>query len=698
VVLREIGDVLSMRLSALDRWSWGDHVPLEQRRKVNGSFSIHMHEDVLQAIFLHYIGVRWSVFFKSAFMMIRNSDGWKSSCTEPSKTERLRRNWFLGSAYTQTNFNLEKLRDETQRTRYFAHQLLDFNTQEVEMEDGEEEAEYGDYVDVSKKRKNTFGGVPQQRMMSQTARAARAKQTARKSLRSSGYEMEEECEEDDDEGDMGFALFDDDDTPQDRGVKRPMQNKQDLLHILSTEIIVNTRLHGELSCLRTVFESFNPLLPHATVLSILSFFGVSEKWSGFFRKFLQAPLKFIEDAPSTEPKLRQRGTPGSHALSDVFAELTLFCMDFSVNQVTSGSLLHRLYDDVWFWNKDYEVCVKAWEAITRFTQVMGAELNEKKTGSVRINHAQPQNIDERLPQGEIRWGFLSLDPVSGRWELDQKMVDGHINELRTQLASKTSIIDFISAYNSYVSTFLSSNFGSSSNCFGRAHVDSMLATHRRVQASVLGGSSVVAHIKKMIETRFGVSDVPDGFLFFPVELGGLDLKSPFVNLLQIRDAVRENPYDLLDEYEERERDDYAKAKALFARGEPSRYRDGEDREWRPEDAETFMSFEEFVRGREVYNAVAKASLRETYNALLLKPSEAPVDVSVSVRQALDQLRGQSNLRGITAGNMDSYWKWITMMYGPEMLERFGGLNIVDPGLLPIGMVGYFRSKRTKWQG
>jgi hypothetical protein len=33
VILSEIGDVLSMRLQALERWSWGDHVPLEQRRK-----------------------------------------------------------------------------------------------------------------------------------------------------------------------------------------------------------------------------------------------------------------------------------------------------------------------------------------------------------------------------------------------------------------------------------------------------------------------------------------------------------------------------------------------------------------------------------------------------------------------------------------------------------------------------------------
>jgi hypothetical protein len=47
VILGEIGDVLSMRLSALDRWTWGDHVPLEQRRRLNGSFSVSQDHQIL---------------------------------------------------------------------------------------------------------------------------------------------------------------------------------------------------------------------------------------------------------------------------------------------------------------------------------------------------------------------------------------------------------------------------------------------------------------------------------------------------------------------------------------------------------------------------------------------------------------------------------------------------------------------------
>lgn len=53
-------------------------------------------------------------------------------------------------------------------------------------------------------------------------------------------------------------------------------------------------------------------------------------------------------------------------------------------------------------------------------------------------------IDERLPQGDIRWGFLYLNPSDGRFDIDRKMVDSHVAELRKQLQGKSkSVIDWI---------------------------------------------------------------------------------------------------------------------------------------------------------------------------------------------------------------------------------------------------------------
>jgi hypothetical protein len=153
--------------------------------------------------------------------------------------------------------------------------------------------------------------------------------------------------------------------------KQPMEAKQSLLHIASTEIIIKLRLHGEITCFRTTFDSWNPLLPHQTIFAVLEFLGVSKKWMKFFQSYLQAPLKFMDDA---EPRLRRRGMPGSHALSDTLGETVFFCLDFGINQATGGTDSYRLGDEIWFWNKDYNKCASAWASILKFTEVMGVKV------------------------------------------------------------------------------------------------------------------------------------------------------------------------------------------------------------------------------------------------------------------------------------------------------------------------------------
>ncbi|KAL5378355.1 hypothetical protein PMIN06_004728 [Paraphaeosphaeria minitans] len=699
VILGEIADVLNMRMAVLGRWSWGDHVPLEERKNVNGVYSIQMHEDLLQAIFLHYIGVKWSVFFKNAFKDFR-LEAWKLNEITIPNVDRYRREHYLGKDGIEASYSLQSKRASSHKRTYFAHQLLDYEQQSVETEEGEEEAEFGSYVQQpmqtakrSKQtaRKSTGGKAPRKQLASKAARKS-APSASFPMANDEGIDFDEEAEEEDD----------------DDGPKNPMQAKQQLLHIVATEIILNTRLHGELTCFRSNFKSWNPLLPHETILAIFKFFGVGVKWRTFFKTFLQAPLKLTDDK-SSSPRIRRRGTPGSHALSDVFGEVVFACLDFSVNQATDGEMMYRLYDDIWFWSKHYEKCVKAWDCVQEFATAMTVKIDDVKTGHVRIFHDKAKyksddvDMDGRLPTGEIRWGFLYLDGFTGRFEIDDRMVDGHIEELRAQLQGKSkSVIDWIQAWNTYAATFFSSNFGKPANCFGREHVDRMLATHRRIQETIFDGGNVVQFLKKTIEERFQVKDIPDGFLFFPVELGGLDLKSPFVGLLQIRGSVKENPYDLVEAFLKKEFKDYKEARIAFDRGDVSSNRYARaDRGWKPaKDADIFLPFEEYVRYREQYAPTGKANIVRTYRYLMKRPEEESIDVSTQIQQATQALNGQSNLKGITGywHGMEPYWKWVAQMYGPEMCERFGGLNVVDPGLLPIGMVSMFREKRIKWQG
>lgn len=710
VILNEIADVLNMRISALGSWTWSSESPVrvEMRRKISGVYNIHMHQDLLQAIFLQYIGVKWSVLFKRAFKDFRRSNGaWESSRKDIPKTDRRRLGFYLGPL--QKSPCLQTARTKIYNSKYFVAQLLNSEEQVTEGVDGEEEAECAKFAPQNLKRKARARQAARSRPAGKAPRMS-----APMTMAINEEAVDLEC------CDLDMGDDDDGEEDNDRTARNPMELKQTLLHLLSTEVTINTRLYGELTAFRSAFESWNPFMPHETVCTVLKYFGVSETWLGFFRKFLEAPLKFVDDDDSTPARIRRRGTPASHVLSDVFGETTLFCLDFAVNQSTSGNALWRLHDDVWFWSRDHDVAAEAWKTMEKFAKVTGTEIDPAKTGTVRIsnNGNQELPIDKSLPKGQIRWGFLRLSPKTGRFEIDQTMVDSHIEELHKQLGDRRkSILAFIQIWNTYAATFFTSNFGKAANCFGREHVDNMLSTHERIQRHIFSAlrgqgqnktSSVAEYLKNEISQRFGVDDIPDGYLYFPMELGGLDLQSPFTSLLQIRDDVVESPSDALDRFTEEERSAYAIAKKAFDDGLTRHQRYALDEpDWVPkstQERDTFMPFEEYIRYREYFRFEHHGHgtrLSDVFNQLMRRPEDKSIDADDSqVRTALNHLYGQVNLRGITSNwhAMQPYWRWVAMMYGPEIVDRFGGLNIIDPGLLPMGMVSLFREKRVQWQG
>ncbi|CEJ62199.1 hypothetical protein PMG11_10707 [Penicillium brasilianum] len=706
-VLTELSDVLNMRLARLHAWTWGPAVHVEQRRQMNGTYQIRMHEDLIQAIFLQYLGVRWSVFFKSALHDFRKTRHyWKTLRSQVPAIDKKRREFFLDKCSDKPSVQITK--ESIHRKAYFVSQLLDTEFQIRKQEEGEEEA-------------SSWGH----------AKKARAKQSAHRVQSPAGVarflkaadSVEDEAMAESDE-DMGFALFDDehvtshdpDATYDDiwgTSVKSPAnqsQAKQNLLLLLSADTIINKRLHGEITCFRAQYESLYPSLPHSTILAVLTFLGVSEKWLGFFEKFLAAPLKFM-DEPDAEPRTRRRGTPGSHVLSELFGETTLFCLDFMINQECDGELLWRVNDDMWFWSRDQETCVTAWKAIQRFNETMGISISADTSGGAHITvekTEQKSTLHPVLPKGKIRWGMLYLNAESGNFEIDQEMVDEHIKELQRQLDDKQgSVFGWIQAWNSYASTFFTYNFGMPANCFGQRHVDMMLQTHERIQRKIFslgpegggkGDSSVITFLRDKIQSRFGTENLPDGYFFLPIDLGGLELSSPFINLVALRDSIVSNPDSLLEDFFEAEKSAYASLKRRYDEKDKDSLR--YQRRYRPEDADHFMSFEEYTRHRESVDYGFQHQLVWVYDQLLKRPQQEEIrqDVSGPVTLGLGQLQSQLNLSGIRSDwmMMSSYWKWLAQLYGPEIVDRFGGFNIVDPGLLPIGLVSQFRSGRVSW--
>lgn len=710
-VLIELADVLNMRLTALDTWSWGPEVLVEQRRQLNGSYRIYMHEDLIQAIFLQYMGIKWSVFFKKSLTEFRKRKGiWKSPRSTVPDIDKKRRRFYLDSPVTDKP-SLQIVRESIHFNAYFVSQLLDYEQQQRDVAEGEVEAAL-----FKKKSKKTAVHPAMYSTSSPKYSPTSPAFIPQGQMAEFSAAVDEESDED-----LGFGLYDGEDIESEyedtydnhnfaqKMLKpsNPMQAKQNLLLLLGADTTIYKRLYGEITCFRAEYESLYPKLPHATILTILKFLGVSEKWARFFEKFLTAPLRFA-DEPDVEPRLRCRGTPGSHVLSEVFGEVTLFCLDFLINKESKGESLWRVNDDMWFWSRSQDTCVTAWRAIQRFSQIMGLPIGDKTGGAHITSEDRPKAaINSELPSGRIKWGMLYLNSESSRFEIDQEMVDGHIGELKRQLQDKeTSIFSWIQAWNTFASTFFTYNFGTPANCFGQQHVDMMLQTHERIQREIFsseqgtGDHSILTYLRETIQSRFGNTSIPDGYFFLPIDLGGLELSSPFINLVGMRDSIIANADSLMNDFFKKEHEKYTRLKREYAAKDKDRLV-AQNKGYRPDDIDTFMSFEEYTRHRELLNYTPGRQLVYVYDDLLRHPPQQVIgyDKSGPISVGLAKLQGQNGLSGIKSEwhDMSPYWQWVAQLYGPEIVDRFGGFNVVDPGLLPIGLVSQFRSGRVSWR-
>lgn len=102
LVLTEIADVLNMRFADLKSWNWDADdggIPVMPRQQLNGKYRIWMDEDVLQAIFIHYIGISWCVTLKRTLTHVVNASSvWKWESGSPMPQEEIdKRSYYINS-------------------------------------------------------------------------------------------------------------------------------------------------------------------------------------------------------------------------------------------------------------------------------------------------------------------------------------------------------------------------------------------------------------------------------------------------------------------------------------------------------------------------------------------------------------------------------------------------------------------------
>ncbi|KAJ5301344.1 hypothetical protein N7508_006207 [Penicillium antarcticum] len=467
--------------------------------------------------------------------------------------------------------------------------------------------------------------------------------------------------------------------------KNALDKKHSLLHLLVTESILNKHQRGEFTVVRSDFEWFGPSMPHTTLLTVLEYFGVPEKWLNFFKVFLQAPLKFFQDGDNAAIQTRQRGLPISHTLADCFGEAVLFCMDYAVNQSTNGSYLYRLHDDFWFWGAE-KTCIKAWEAMSQFSDVMGLKFNMEKTGTVTMG--KPPNLTDKkenpksiLPEGDIRWGFLVLDGEKGKFTIDQTQVDEHTEELSRQLTSCKSVFAWVQAWNAYFGRFFANNFAKPAVCFGRDHIDMAISTLSRIEHTLFN--------KGIGET--GAPESPRWLLLLPPELGGLGLLNPFIKLLAMREDITETPRKILHKAALRDEKTYQSLKTKFEEDGPDSNAPaliGTGAKPLP-----FMSLEEYNKYPETHSA----GLWIAYIALYRVPEEDGVDLTAGFEAHQGTLESKSPISNDWY-SMTPYWRWVAQLYHDEMIRTYGSLAAAKREFMPLGVVKTLREGRFRWQG
>ena len=100
-----------------------------------------------------------------------------------------------------------------------------------------------------------------------------------------------------------------------------------------------------------------------------------------------------------------------------------------------------------------------------------------------------------------------------------------------------------------------------------------------------------------------------------------------------------------------------------------------------------MSMTEYTQ----YRMSTSAGLKQAYNELCRIPWSDDINVSADVLAAMEKVPD------LQWYSLDSDQKWLLQLCSPELLQQFGGMNIVDKGLLPLGVMTMLRSKKVTWQ-
>ncbi|KAL2009640.1 hypothetical protein VTN00DRAFT_5447 [Thermoascus crustaceus] len=470
VALADIADVLNMWYADIKNWNWHageERIPVMPRQQLNGKYRIWMDEDVLQTIFVQYVGIRLCVLLKAALrdFIGQQKSGWNwTNGVEITQRDTDRRIYYLGVSTVSDRHSVESTRRSEYINRFSLSQLPTKESTLSERGGGYDECddknnEGGRQSSIKQQllRKIASEFLLQRRLHGKVAFLQSDIQWFTTSLAHSTIFAV-----------MRFMGF-----PEDwiTFFKKYLEAPLNMDRASEDRVSMGPRIRKRGVPMAHASEKFLGEL----VLFVLNL-AVNRK-TGMLLYRLHDDLWLCG-----EPEKCAR----AWEVMQQFAKV----MGLEYNRNKTGSV-YLTEDPI---------------------------IRDPKVAAM-------------LPNGPVTIGFLNLDPRSGNWVIDQKQVDAHVAQLRKQLDACDSVLSWVKTWNSCIGRFFSHTFGEPAYCFGRQHVDSILETYERMQRILFDGrdgrgANVTQHLKHMIYSRFSVSDIPDAFFFVPEELGGLGLRNP----------------------------------------------------------------------------------------------------------------------------------------------------------------------------
>jgi hypothetical protein len=389
-----------------------------------------------------------------------------------------------------------------------------------------------------------------------------------------------------------------------------------------------------LHVVRSDVRDFYPRIPHAALLRLLERIGMPDLWRDFLGRYLRIPIR-------AEDGIRRvgRGVPLDHRLGDLLAEWLLLLLDLYVEQEAGVGLI-RVVDDVFFLTDDADRARQAWQAIVRFCQGLGLEINAEKSGSLTLNGSAVAD----LPQGPVLWGALQLEG-DGTWRLHEPTLERLQDWARRQVEAGGNTLGMVRAYNE-ACRFLLSVLGLSVEA-GANHLVAVGKRLARMQQDLFGpGNGIAALLHGRLREQFRDSrlqqrGLPEALLYWPITAGGLGLVQPLLLVAAYSLARAQYSVPVAPTWPHAGTADWL-----------------ESREW----------------------ATFYAALGVEYAV------EEPTATPGLAALVQDFIARGTEVAGRRQVNLRPYWKWILYTYGPPLLDALGTFRFLLTELVPLSLV------------